>query len=51
MNKPKKRCGRPLGGKHPANMREYWRLTQSNYRAKMNTNAKKDLNQARKVKP
>lgn len=48
MNQPKKRRGRPIGGKAPAEVRKYWRVLQQDYRRKMGTNAKKDLSQARR---
>jgi hypothetical protein len=38
--------GRPIGGKAPASVREYWRFTKSDYRAKMNCEARKDLRKA-----
>ena len=46
MKQPKKPRGRPLGGKHDPTLRNYWRVTKQDYRAKMGKEAKKDLNQA-----
>ena len=47
--KPKPKRGRPIGGKSDPTLRAYWRNTQSNYRARMNKAAKKDLNSSRRV--
>jgi hypothetical protein len=39
----KRKRGHPIGGKHPAVLREYWRELQRQHRE-----AKKDLNIAKK---
>lgn len=48
MKQPKKPRGRPLGGKSDPTLRNYWRLTKQDYRVKMKSCAKKDLNQSRR---
>ncbi|MFA5715895.1 MAG: hypothetical protein WC998_09150 [Candidatus Paceibacterota bacterium] len=50
MKQPKRPRGRPLGGKAPAAVREFWRNDKRDYRAKMGKEAKKDLNQSRRRK-
>lgn len=48
MTQSKRKRGRPMGGKSDPTLRNYWRLTQQNYRAKMNKDAKKDLQKSRR---
>jgi len=46
---PKRKRGRPIGGKANPIVREYWRYTKSDYRAKMNSEAKKDMKKSRRL--
>ena len=50
MTTPKRKRGRPEGGKYPEAIRQYWKLTQQNYRQKMRTEANKELTKSRRVK-
>jgi hypothetical protein len=38
-----KKHGRPIGGKHPEALREYWRITQQHHRIQSFKNADKEL--------
>ncbi len=44
----KRKRGRPIGGKSDAAVRAYWRYTKSNYRARMQKHADKDIQTAAK---